>query len=141
MRKILLASIFAALAACGGDEGGENDLLPTAGCSAQSAMIGVYDGLLRIFCGCAEAAGTVAVPPQSLTCTISSGTMMVFFYDSPATRHQILSIGSPSFVSSPIYDPEDDSPVQTHSVVLNSTGTYSFVDAFQSNLGGQVIVQ
>lgn len=110
-------------------------------CDAGTAVIEVQDGFLRNLCGCDETAGTLALAGSSLTCTVSTNTLVVFQFNGATLKHQILSQASPSFVSSPVADPQGEVRVPTYAVKLTSAGTYSFEDAFNSALAGQIVVQ
>jgi hypothetical protein len=104
------------------------------------AEIVVFDNFLQRSCGCAEASGVIA-SGSTLTCTVPSGTTVIFYYGGVSVRHQIISTGTPSFVSSPVIDPTlPQQPLRVHSVELTSSGTYGFRDAFDESLVGQIIV-
>jgi hypothetical protein len=83
----------------------------------------------------------VIAPPQTLTCTISAGSTVMFEYMRDTLRHQVLSVGKPEFATSPIYDPTTDVRYEAHGVVLTTPGTYKFLDAYSAGAGGQIIVQ
>jgi hypothetical protein len=127
------------LKGCGGDISTYNDV--DTGCSSGAALIGVYNGLLKGLCGCGEKALTEGKAGQKLPCTVKSGSTVIFQFEDTSNRHQIISEGTPGFVSSPIYDPMASNIVNSHGVLLNQTGTYHYKDAFDSNLQGQIIVQ
>jgi hypothetical protein len=138
MHHMRLAAAFAAaglvtLSGCGAavTEGAG----PSVSCSG-AAQIQVYDGLMRASCGCAESS-TQAVA-TNLTCTVPAGTLVQFLYIGNSQRHQILSVGAPSFASSPPVDPE--TLVRAHAAVVSASGTYRFSDALHPALNGQIIV-
>lgn len=126
------------LAACG-NQTSEVTTADTS-CPSGAAQINVTDGFLRIICGCAEAAGTIATPPTTLTCTVPAGTTVFFYYEATTLRHQIIPTGSPSFVPSPINDPKDIRSMRSHAVKLDASGTYPFADAMNTTINGQLIV-
>ena len=114
------------------------------GCQAGTVALLVADGFLGNLCGCTgvnEADGTIFQSPASLTCHVSQGANTVFFYYLGTTlRHQIVSTGSPTFVSSPISNPQEANRITVHAVSLPQTSaTYHFIDIF-SGLTGQIIV-
>lgn len=142
-RSALLFSLI--LAGCG------NSSVPgtppaSIECSTEAAVLTIGDGYLQAHCGCDEntAGGPneviTKVAGESLTCSIGTGDAVVFQYLSPLRRHQIVSTGSPSFVSSPLSDPEADSPIRVHSARFDQTGSYGFQDAFNSGIEGVIEV-
>lgn len=112
----------------------------TTGCQSGSALVAVGDGFLEILCGCNEAAGTT-VTSTALTCTVNSGTTVVFQYVGPKLKHQILSTttGGQTFPHSPVSDPAVTPGVRSHAFRPSVAGTYSFTDAFNSGLTGQIV--
>lgn len=136
--RSILAIILIQLSACGEVS---TISLPQTGCDTGSALIGVHDGYLSRLCGCSESAGATASHGETLTCTVSAGTSIHFHYLSIKQKHQIVSSGSPSFVDSAVSDPEQGQKVTAHGISLNTTGTYTFQDEFDSTLSGQIIVQ
>ena len=70
-----------------------------------------------------------------------AGSVVIFSYFGAQLEHQIISSGTPSFIPSGPYNPKDLQPVQVFATQLASTGTYSFTDAFNSSIAGQIIVQ
>src|SRR5262245_24519516 len=103
---LIIPALSLTLAACGenGNYLAENSqALPT--CGGSTAEIAVTDGFLRDLCGCQEASGTTTGPGESLTCTIRAGSNIVFQYIATTVTHQIISNGTPAFVSSAINDP------------------------------------
>lgn len=136
---LLLVSLWGILSGCGTQT--TTTFSATAPCASGTAQIAVYDGFLKIICGCNEAAGTQSIPPATLTCTIPVNTLFTFSYLGTLTTHQIISEGTPSFAASPLSNPLARSPIRTHTVELKTAGTYVFKDALQSTLSGQLIVQ
>jgi len=104
-------------------------------------MILIQDGFLQNVCGCEE--GEVAFSSSEiLTCTVSASTTVIFNYSNSQLSHQVISSGTPNFVSSPIHDPYLQSNNNlTYAVTLSETGTYQFFDAFNETLTGQIIVE
>ncbi|MCM2279960.1 MAG: hypothetical protein NDJ89_17955 [Oligoflexia bacterium] len=141
MRKRALAiSLFfsAFVAGCSTSE----QAAPAPGCSAGTAQILVTDGFLRNLCGCTEPAGTLVAPPATLTCTVAAGSHVFFIYASAFQPQQIgPAAGSPSFVVSPISDPQDEVPYRVHAVKFDAIGSYDFRDLFNSALSGRIVVQ
>jgi len=109
-------------------------------CMTGVAQISVRDGYLDRLCGCAEPRTTI-YPPHSLTCTVNVGTTVAFSYAGTATPHQILSTGSPSFISSAPSNPGTGLIDFSHLVHFTAAGTYQFTDAFEATEVGQIIVQ
>jgi plastocyanin len=110
-------------------------------CSTNEAQIAVYDTFLQNLCGCQEPA-TEAIPPANLTCTVSSGTTVLFwFFNNDNLRHQIISTSQPTFQPSSLFDPSSGSPIITHVVTLTDPGTYNYQDVFNSGMNGTFIVQ
>jgi hypothetical protein len=145
-KKYLISNSYAAvpflfiLLSCGSHE--SSVATPTqakSGCETGSALIGVYDASLTILCGCDESAGTTAIKPASLTCTVPSGTQVTFSFQDKTRKHQILSSGPKSFASSAVFDPNADAPIGAHGFRTTETGIFAFVDAFDSTLSGQII--
>src|SRR5271154_7128069 len=97
-----LASAALALGACGP---GTTDVPASTGCAAGQAMISVSDGYLETLCGCAEAAPVYSGPGSRLKCTVTSGTIVFFNYLATHAVHQIVSVGTPTFPSSGVSDP------------------------------------
>lgn len=114
------------------------DNLPTR-CTPNSALIGVYDGILESRCGCAEGVHQVGAG-TTLKCTVSVNTLIVFDFTGSLNPHQIISTGSPNFVSSHAYHPDLEFNVPSHSVVLKDAGTYHFHDGFNTEMKGEIIV-
>ena len=113
-------------------------------CENKQAQIGVMDGIFQIFCGCTEPGGTVAnasIPSTTpLQCTIPAGTTVFFHFVVPKLKHQILSVSAPNFTSSIIYDPKTMGYPYVHAITLDQPGTYNFLDGFQQDLTGRLIV-
>jgi plastocyanin len=118
----------------------------TTGCQAAasgataSAAILVTDGTLQILCGCAEAGGTtVGAGAGTLTCTVNAGTTVDFFVLKSRVPHMIQSTGSPAFVSSPPMNVPTNS-LRAYGVTFSTAGTYTYNDAYNSSLSGQIVV-
>jgi len=110
-------------------------------CGANTAVIAVRDGFTEIFCGCQEAAGTIAASGTALTCTITHGSYVLFDFTSTKLTHQIVSTGTPSFADSALHDPNKDDNSSSHVVQFTQTGTFSFQDRFIPGMTGQIISQ
>lgn len=140
-KPLAMAFLFA-LIGCGDSQ---NAPLPSqipTGCSSGAALIGVYDSFLQRECGCSEAAGTPVHPPDTLTCTVPTGTAVVFHYAGAFLKHQITPTGTTQFPASPPSDPSQGAAqVKSHGILFETAGTYEFVDAFNSLLSGRVVVQ
>jgi hypothetical protein len=50
-------------------------------------------------------------------------------------------VGSPTFASSPIFDPFSETPVRAHSVSLGALATYAFRDAINTAISGSLITR
>ena len=139
--SLLFLGLFLILSslACDQDTNG----MPTGEteCQDGNAVIQVLDGMFIIRCGCTEAVGTNSSVTQPFTCTMSkSGSLVFFLFSNIQYRHQIISLGSPSFTSLPVVDPENR--LNSYSTGTLSTGTYSFSDAYGggSSQAGAIIV-
>lgn len=129
----LVVAVLLVLTGCGStDKYGAQE--PVLGCGAGQAQILVQDGFLKNLCGCQEAAGTVAVQGQSLTCTVSAGTQVSFNYAGTQIRHQIISSSTPEGF------PASGLGVPSHVVRFSSIGTFPFRDQFNTLLAGQIVV-
>ena len=107
----------------------------TAGCGTNHAAIAVYEGMLQNLCGCTGAGqnGAVAASGSTLTCTVPVGTTVFFQFIEPTGEHQIEAVGTPTFAASPINT--------FHAVTfLTAASTYTYRDAFNTALQGQIIV-
>lgn len=81
-------------------------------------------------------------PPADLTCTLPRGSSIFFQYLDTHSAHQIVSIGTPSFIPSrPMLSQDDAIKVRSHRVELTQPGTYFFQDLFQTGLSGRIIIQ
>ena len=111
-------------------------------CLAGQAQIVVRDGSLQNLCGCAESNGQVISTHEgTLTCTVPVGTVVFFHYIGIQLQHQIISTGAPSFGSSAPAGPGIVRPVVVHTVEFDTAGSYSFLDAFDNGLNGNIVVQ
>jgi hypothetical protein len=138
--SVCLLTLSTTLAACGASSSEVVRDPKALGCPTGSAIIMVSDGFLETICGCAEASPTYAPQGQALTCTVPTGTAVFFEYIGTGMPHQILSTGTPSFPPSPLSDPSDPSSmVRVHTVKLTLPGTYTFHDAINPTLSGQLI--
>ncbi|MGK5084894.1 hypothetical protein WDW37_16525 [Bdellovibrionota bacterium FG-1] len=130
--------------ACGNNPGSVSQESPAASdtsCVSGQAQIAIRDGFLQNLCGCNESAGQL-IPTQqgTLICTVPSGVTVFFHYLGTSLKHEIVSTGSPAFLSSPPSDPKAILSLPTHVVQFANPGTYSFEDAFDTGLQGQIIV-
>ncbi|MEN9724156.1 MAG: hypothetical protein RJB38_2142 [Pseudomonadota bacterium] len=121
--------------------GTEAPKLPT-GCTAHAAALGITDGRVAIFCGCAETAGTWLLNSAGLQCTVASGDTVVFHFLAPKTRHQIVSAAGEvdRFLASPVYDPQVEPVFRAHAVRFTQAGTYDFTDQFDHSLSARIVV-
>lgn len=149
LTSILLCTFL--LCSCGnnnsvpdyGVDYGVNDNSTPASCvTAKIAQIVVLDGFLQNICGCQETPKVTAAG-SSFVCTVPAGTVVYFQYSGTVLAHQLISNGTPSFPSSPLSDPGDlkHPLVRSHAVVMNSSGSYNFSDAFNGALSGVIVVQ
>jgi len=109
-------------------------------CAQGEAQLVVYDTFIQNLCGCQEPREEV-FPPNSLTCTVSTGTTVLFWYLATNLPHQIQSTAQPTFPTSPLYDPNSSNPVPTHVVTLSAPGNYEFEDVYNRAINGTIIVQ
>ncbi|MDR3605994.1 MAG: hypothetical protein P4M08_01280 [Oligoflexia bacterium] len=132
------------VSACEGDNTLNTQTIapPVTSCSAGQAEILVQDGFLEDLCGCAEGDAVVYNQPQPLTCTISSSTTVFFLFAGSELSHQILSVGTPFFVSSPLWDPSNSTTTNsTFAYQFMVPGTYEFKDAINPAMTGSIVVQ
>jgi plastocyanin len=112
----------------------------SSGCASGLAQIQVGDGFLEILCGCQEAGGVVVGTPANITCTVPSGTVVLFLYLGTELEHQIVSSGGLSFPSSSVSNPQDPNPIRTAAAQFTASGTYDFQDAFNQGIQGKIVV-
>ena len=136
LRSLSIAALFFALTGCE-----QNPSASASGCGANTALVGVRDGFLEVLCGCTETAGTVVTNGQTLSCTVSQNTWVVFDYSTTRLTHQIISTSTPSFVDSPVRQAGENESSLSHAVKFETTGTYTFQDRYFSGLKGQIVVQ
>jgi plastocyanin len=111
-------------------------------CTGQpQAEVLVQDGYFEDMCGCAEGNVTF-LQPAPMTCTVAVGTTVFFVYEGSVRSHQIMSSGSPSFVSSPLWDPPNGNTTVPHFAYLFSvSGTYAFFDSMDPAMTGSIVAQ
>jgi hypothetical protein len=143
-RFLLIFFIFAAL----GFSGCQNEqLTPTVDpsgtkCTANEAEIGVGDGFIENICGCTgagELTKGVQTAPANTTCTVPSGTTVMFVYIAIQNEHQIVNSGGLFFPSNVLATPSDASTHISGSL-FSASGTYLFQDAFDTAIQGKIIV-
>lgn len=110
-------------------------------CTASLAQLAVFDTFLENLCGCQEAGSTVISPPNPLTCTITVGTTVVFYYTGTRLTHEIASTGTPKFEDSPVSVPSAKNPILSYSVTFTTAGDYFFEDMYNTALNGEIVVQ
>ena len=110
-------------------------------CVPGQVILSVYDGFYQNLCGCAESARQNILPPASLDCTISVGANVFFTYLSPSMPAQIFSVGTPSFVSSRPYNPEEKAITRSYSITFSAPGIYQFHNSYNQSMVGRFIVQ
>ena len=125
---------------CGDSSNLQSSSISTT-CQNGVALIQVYDGILQNLCGCTEPSGSLSSPSDPLTCTISVGSTVIFQFSDNQEARQILSIGTPTFPSSPMRTPGQADSTFNHPVSFQTTGTYHFQDAYNGTMAGQIIVQ
>ncbi len=138
----ILAVLLMALSACGFSSGfsgvGNITSLDSAKTECQSgvAEILIGDGFMEILCGCTEAQGTIFPSPGNLSCHLRNPTSTILFlYSGTVLKHRILSVGNPTFLSSPISDPMSVSPYPVHRALVSQSGS---IFAFQDSYSGMV---
>jgi hypothetical protein len=104
VKRISILLLLSAFAACGSPSATPLTNVST-GCQSGTALIQVSDGFLTRVCGCTETSGVTFRLNESLTCTVSKNSSVVFSYVGASLPHQIVAVGTPTFVSSPFYDP------------------------------------
>jgi hypothetical protein len=113
-------------------------------CPSGTAQIRIADGWSEVLCGCqSEPAGTVAIAPQPLTCTVAAGTRVLFRYESAQTPHQIASApgASSSFRAGPPAFPDQPDTLAPFPVELPTPGNYEYVDLFSpEQIRGTIVV-
>lgn len=113
-------------------------------CLPKTAIIRVGDGFISSTCGCNEGNRTLlATDNTRLDCTVTAGTEVTFSFSGAYLTHQIASINSPSFVSSPIffYDTKKAATRSIHAVTFSTTGNFDFQDTYNSAIFGRIISQ
>lgn len=133
---LALASMFVACAAPSEDPLARGQTT----CGAGTAIIALYDGSLQRLCGCGEGRSAVTVAGTNLVCTVPLNTAVTFYFMGTRQPHQIMSTGSPTFVSSPYADPSSSSPITTHAVKLTAAGSYNYHDVSEPALTGTIVV-
>ncbi|OFZ41593.1 MAG: hypothetical protein A2070_04145 [Bdellovibrionales bacterium GWC1_52_8] len=113
----------------------------TSTCVQGQAIIAVFDGLLQNLCGCQETPGTYGTLDTPLTCTVSAGSRVAFFYSNTQLIHQLIPAENSTFVASPVSDPNGVLKVPAHEMIFDTQGIYRFRDAFNTGIRGQIIVQ
>ena len=119
-------------------------VLPGAdsGCAATSAELAVGDGYQEVICGCQETGGTqLASGGTPLTCTVPAGTTIFLFYLNTQTKHQVVATVDSPFPSSDLNDPFAKTPMRSYGFKLDTPGTYGYVDAYNTGIAGQIVVQ
>ena len=138
--KAAFIAVFLLAGACGVPQNSISQTpAASTACSSGQAEISVGDGYYQNQCGCLENTAVV-VPPAQLTCTVPSGTQVIFLFLVENMKHQVLSIGITPFASSPLSDPTQDLPTRIYAFQFIKSGTYSFVDTFNSTMAGQIVV-
>lgn len=152
LRKLGQLAGLAVFAGCSGPPTGGIGLIAAAdtACRTGVAEIRVGDGFMQTLCGCVgpgETSGAVFSTPGTLTCTLASPTTAMFFYfTGNVLQHQIIPLGTPSFVASPLIGPGAPgtsttiSTTTVHAVTFGTPATtYQFEDSI-NGLTGQIIV-
>jgi hypothetical protein len=96
----------------------------------------VQDGFLTRGCGCNEGTGSVAAG-SAFSCTVNSGTVVMFYFIRPRLSHQIQFSSVPAAataVSSQLV--RGGSATTAYGVTLSVAGAYVFADAFNSATSG-----
>jgi len=129
------------LSGCGDSMLSSRFTVAQTNCNPGVAQLGVADGSLVSYCGCAEGTNLRDEAPANLTCTVAAGTTVFFSYVESILRHQIISTGSPTFVSSPPNRVRNqNNGVLVHAVTFETAGTYTFTDSIFPGLDGQIVV-
>ena len=139
-RLILLTMASAlSLGACGSNPRGDASPQNTA-CPSQAAEIQILDGIARIQCGCLlEAKGAQSSLANPLKCTVAAGSIVFFNFHGAQLEHQVISLPSPAFASSPLMEPRSNTPV--YALKFTVPGTYRYRDAFEPSIAGSIVVQ
>jgi hypothetical protein len=109
-------------------------------CGTGTAIIAIYDGFQQRLCGCTEGRSQAIAVGTNLVCTVPINTAITFSFINVKVPHQVLSTGSPTFVSSPNVDPTAVNPVNSHGVKFTAAGTYTYRDAYEAALTGSIVV-
>jgi plastocyanin len=141
---LTLLGLVLAVSACEGDNNPDTETLDpsSTSCGSLVAQILVQDGYFKDLCGCAEGQGTTFVQPSPMTCTVAVNTTIFFLYTGSELSHQIISTGTPSFPSSPLWDPvsrQTTNPVFGYQ--FQTAGTYTLTDALDGSMTGRLIVR
>ena len=139
--RVCASAVGLALVSCGSEKLPEMSTSETV-CSGQTAQIQVMDGLFKRLCGCSESSDTLinSVAGETLTCTVSSGTIIHFHFETTHVQHQIVPSGLAEIPATPLTQREGLLVVPAHAVQFNSVGTYPFQDRYNSLMQGKIIV-
>ena len=104
-----------------------------------TAQIQIFDAGMERVCGCAEAANTSVGTSGGLQCTVPSGTTLTFYYPGIQNSHQVAIPYYGSGWAGQVRS-ASTSLNQSDSLLLNSTGTFTFRDNY-TGIAGTLIVQ
>jgi len=147
MMKTISLLILVSIGLLGLSGCNDEQLTPTidptsSACSSNVAQIGIGDGFVENLCGCTgagELSNGVQTAPANVTCTVPSGTTVMFVYIAIETQHQIVNTGGAFFPAGVIATPGNAS-TQVAAALFSSSGTYLFEDVFDSAIQGKIVV-
>ncbi|MEO7162205.1 MAG: hypothetical protein ABI041_04745 [Bdellovibrionia bacterium] len=115
----------------------------TTACQPGSAQILVGDGFLKPTCGCigTNESDRVYLAPGNLICHLATSNTRVFFHLwGTQIPHQIVSIGSSSFLSSPVMDLKVTPQLSSFVVSFPSpAATYEFREIYTGIVGRFIV--
>ena len=134
--------LTALLAGCGESVSGARSALAGAGCAEGSALIELGDGFIRSLCGCGPAAVDPVAAPDTFTCAVGRGTVVIFDAAGTILQHEVLFEDGPAELpGSPVLGGDPEAVLVRHAVTLDVAGTYLFKDAFQQGIPGRIVVR
>lgn len=142
--QLIARNLFVLTATLASGCGNVGAALPSspATCDTGAAAILVHEAALQIMCGCDESAGTIAGAGTPLTCTLPVNSTLTFLYAGGMRNlHQIESVGTPAFPSSPLFDPSHEAPVRAHGVRFETIANYAFRDAINHAISGTIVTR
>ena len=121
------------LASCNGLN---SNSAPSTTCTAQEAIIQVFDNGMKRACGCAEPGNQMFSNGSQFVCTVPVGTMIYVYYPGIANPHNVYIT---PLVTFPERYPNPTNPNQADGYLLNLSGTYTLGDSSLTTTGSLVV--